>query len=788
MIDLQEADEEDLKGLTGIGTVKAKRILNLRNTGVSLTIANIAGTTGMSEETWQEWHDTGVIKGLVFTEPSDIQAQLQQLNARMRAQATDFQQREAELQERIQSLEGDKETQKESEEYELERINYQHTQELNDRERSWELERRKMQKDLKKETEAKERQTQRRYEERDFASRQKEQLYERWSRTMGEDELHEDPWKRIREENKEPLGEPEVLIDRKERLLKETVKGETVPKDGTQEWIEHMTRYYPTNLCYSNGDEASHKARFVGSAEGKDLGTGITSVKASVPEKGRYSSETGKGYDQGSPNTLRHKIADQYKYSWHPQNRYSRENTGRGSGREESEKTELFKSQRTGQAPQRFYQSFSSEVDKTSTDSKRTSKSKTSRHKDDSDSSSSDSSDSESESDSSSSMESSSEEDKKGRHRFKKGPQMPKMETFGGNSKEDWDMFIYQFQRQAKRYHWKGRKKATSLLDLLRGRALEFAKDLKTRDFKKIKTKLGKRFSDKDAPSSARRRLQYVQQKEDSLAEYAQDIQTLVKVAYPKANKRTKRELAVEAFLKGCKDKEAASRAMEKNPKSVPKAVSKVKEAVNNRRALYGSKSTYSSARQVTFELPRQLDESDTELFEVRAVKSVGASKGGNSSSKGYKDREDSPRGYRGKDRSPSGFRDRNWSPEGRKKLSWGGRDRDKSSGEESDRSEMAQILSGVKDLVCRGFNRGNRMKSPPPSPQRLKTSQCFGCKEYGHWKKDCPKGSSESDYCYNCKEQGHKWRECTKNYLNTGTSPIASPERKPQVDLPVNK
>lgn len=47
-------------------------------------------------------------------------------------------------------------------------------------------------------------------------------------------------------------------------------------------------------------------------------------------------------------------------------------------------------------------------------------------------------------------------------------------------------------------------------------------------------------------------------------------------------------QILVEAFLRGCKDKEAAHLAMEKNPKSINKAFKYVKAAVNNRKVLFG--------------------------------------------------------------------------------------------------------------------------------------------------------------------------------------------------------
>lgn len=58
--------------------------------------------------------------------------------------------------------------------------------------------------------------------------------------------------------------------------------------------------------------------------------------------------------------------------------------------------------------------------------------------------------------------------------------------------------------------------------------------------------------------------------------------------------------MAVEAFLRRCKDKEAAHLAMEKKPKSIYKALKYVKAAVNNHKALFGSRANYHT-RRVSF-------------------------------------------------------------------------------------------------------------------------------------------------------------------------------------------
>lgn len=67
---------------------------------------------------------------------------------------------------------------------------------------------------------------------------------------------------------------------------------------------------------------------------------------------------------------------------------------------------------------------------------------------------------------------------------------------------------------------------------------------------------------------SARRRLQFVQQKEEGIfEEFSERMHFLAMEWLPEANDSTFDQMAVEAFLRGCKDKETDHLAMEKNPK-----------------------------------------------------------------------------------------------------------------------------------------------------------------------------------------------------------------------------
>lgn len=179
-------------------------------------------------------------------------------------------------------------------------------------------------------------------------------------------------------------------------------------------------------------------------------------------------------------------------------------------------------------------------------------------------------------------------------------PTRPKLHSFRGD--KNWDAFIFQFQRQVNHYGSSERKGKERLLDCLQDKALDFVRELTRCNYQDLLKKMSRRFSTKEAPISARRQLQFVRQKEEeTFEEFSQRVHFLAMEGLPKANDSTVDQMAVEAFLRGCKDKEAAHLAMEMNPKSIYKALKYVKSAVNNRKALFGSRANYHT-RRVSFQ------------------------------------------------------------------------------------------------------------------------------------------------------------------------------------------
>ena len=170
--------------------------------------------------------------------------------------------------------------------------------------------------------------------------------------------------------------------------------------------------------------------------------------------------------------------------------------------------------------------------------------------------------------------------------RRSKSPPRPKMPTFSGEE-NDWESFIYQFDRIAARQGWDTAKKGSRLIDCLSGCALDYVVKHQLSGYCELVRCLERRFNVKDPPSAARRQVSLASQTEDeSIEEFSQRIYSLTVDAYPKARRSTVDDIAVEAFLKGCRDKPSAEVTLDKEPRSVEEALRLMNTASANRQAL----------------------------------------------------------------------------------------------------------------------------------------------------------------------------------------------------------
>ena len=184
-----------------------------------------------------------------------------------------------------------------------------------------------------------------------------------------------------------------------------------------------------------------------------------------------------------------------------------------------------------------------------------------------------------------------------------RGPPPPKMATFSGSA-GTWKSFILQFKQTAKQYHWDESSKRKRQLECLRGKAIEFVYSNSSyirKDYKRLVKELDRRFGEHDQLSMKRRQLLSARQTEDeSLADWADRILTLVRECYRHADEAMLQAMATEAFLRGCREKHAAAATADKCPKTLSAALKYVRNTVGNQQAFLGK--SYAT-RAVSFNL-----------------------------------------------------------------------------------------------------------------------------------------------------------------------------------------
>ena len=173
-----------------------------------------------------------------------------------------------------------------------------------------------------------------------------------------------------------------------------------------------------------------------------------------------------------------------------------------------------------------------------------------------------------------------------------RSPQPPKMELFFGDPSRDskWSAFLAKFERQAKHRDWSADKMLNRLFDCLSGTALEYANKCAGNDkYVTLVKEMGQRFDLKDTPIAARQNLHIIKQTEDECIEaFLQRVMTVATEGYGMADSHTLQHVAAEAFLRGCRHKEAATIVLNEGPSNIQSACQRLKTLVANKRAVCG--------------------------------------------------------------------------------------------------------------------------------------------------------------------------------------------------------
>ena len=304
--------------------------------------------------------------------------------------------------------------------------------------------------------------------------------------------------------------------------------------------------------------------------------------------------------------------------------------------------------------------------------------------------------------------------------------QLPKMQTFDGKSSE-WGPFIFQFRKMAKAGKWSDREKRDSLLAWLRGKAIAYiqSKPKSCRShYKALRDLLDQRYGMLELPSTARRQLAAMRQEErESLENFAGRVMLKSGEGYLGVPEETLQSLATEAFLRGCRDRNAICATSERKPENLHVALIEMRDAAANLK-VFNRVSV--SARQVRFA------DSETEK-------------------------------ERGREKTRKQYEDKQVSVAGEDPVAV--------------MKYLAELLKknlGEQTSMARGRSQSpasqQRSRERSPSPGR---GGCYNCGQEGHFVKDCPRDF----HCYNCGKSGHMSLECPLR----GSSQRKSPSRDNQ-------
>lgn len=187
-------------------------------------------------------------------------------------------------------------------------------------------------------------------------------------------------------------------------------------------------------------------------------------------------------------------------------------------------------------------------------------------------------------------------------HHRRHSPAVPKMDVFNGNVAE-WKSFYLQFYNIAEINRWSEETKLEKLMACLRGKAIEFVfnKPAEIRQsYPNLVRSLKNRYDLTDPPVTLRKQLFNIRQSDDEhLEDFADRTYNLTVDSFPEATDVTIQSMAVEFFLKGCKDKNASIISMDKDPSSIYQALQQVKAAMHNQKALFPSRNY--PVKQVSF-------------------------------------------------------------------------------------------------------------------------------------------------------------------------------------------
>ena len=285
---------------------------------------------------------------------------------------------------------------------------------------------------------------------------------------------------------------------------------------------------------------------------------------------------------------------------------------------------------------------------------------------------------------------------------------LPKMPIFDGSS-DKWKGFMASFKFHAKRFRWDDRERLLRLRSCLTDKAAEFVErrpGYVRGNYRDLIRALQKRYGQKEEPSAVRRSLSCVQQLEtESLEEYSDRVMTMTFDAFPHLEDRELDGLAVDYFMTGCRNRQAAMFASQPPPRTLGRAVKKVKTAVLNLKTFGVGK----ASRMVTF------DGCTTSRTEM------------------------SPQSRR----PPSPMRTPRFTTPPRESTIASHAEKGSEATPLLKQRTAADLTTLFGELLRRIASPSPSRGSPNRSPSRV---ICYQCRQPGHYKHDCPELGTEDE------------------------------------------
>ena len=151
----------------------------------------------------------------------------------------------------------------------------------------------------------------------------------------------------------------------------------------------------------------------------------------------------------------------------------------------------------------------------------------------------------------------------------------PKLSRYNGSI--PWRVFEVKLLHLAQRYQWDNDTKLAKLVESLEGKALTFFSKLPHNvqcNFEVVRKKMNNRFIPHKPAITIRKNLQTIRQNsEEALEEWAEHCQQCAYDAWGEMSEDVAELAAVEAFLGGVLETEAAFSVMEKDPQTVDRAL-----------------------------------------------------------------------------------------------------------------------------------------------------------------------------------------------------------------------